>query len=257
MRIEPSARIGLAAVLLYIAVFTVGFVLSGVDYDLIGESTGNVAKAVLLPVGAGAVTMALLTSWLRWWGPVMRERPVGPRWYLLVPAGLLLIPVLNMVSEGLPDRGLEFFAVLALACLLVGFSEEIATRGLLLVGLRGSVGEAAAWFFSSLVFALLHGLNLFFGQGLGPTVQQIAFAFVIGSALYVTRRTTGLLIVGMALHALWDFSMFATDRSFAGGSTTETPVGVGLLLLWPVIIVTAVVVYRLVGRSRRADAAPS
>jgi hypothetical protein len=53
---------------------------------------------------------------------------------------------------------------------LVGFSEEMLTRGTGLVGLRGGVGEAAAWFLSCLLLGLLHALNIFSGQAIGATV---------------------------------------------------------------------------------------
>jgi membrane protease YdiL (CAAX protease family) len=225
--------------------FSLGFLLSGVDYDTIGDSSSTVLRAVLLPVGIGALILTAVTSWLDWWRPVMREAsPAGPRWLLIIPAVLFAIPVLNMATQGVPARGTEFFIVLAAATLCVGFAEEISTRGLLLTGLRGSVSEVKVWLFTSLTFALLHGLNLFFGQGIGDTLTQVVFAFAIGSVFYAVRRVTGLLVVGMLLHALWDFSIFATDGG-AAAATSETVPGLGALLLWPLILLTAYALFRI------------
>ena len=109
---------------------------------------------------------------------------------------------------------------LGVGTLLVGFSEELLTRGTGLVGLRGGFGEALSWFFSCLIFGLIHALNVFFGQSLGSTVQQIVFAFLAGTVFYLTRRVSGTLIVCMVLHAWIDFTTFA----FADAATdAESP----------------------------------
>ena len=70
------------------------------------------------------------------------------------------------------------------------------------------MGEVGAWFWSSLLFGLLHGANIVLGQDVGPTLHQIVFAFVFGSVLYAARRSTGTLLVPIVLHALWDLTSF-------------------------------------------------
>ena len=77
---------------------------------------------------------------------------------------------------------------LALGTALVGFSEEIAYRGLALVGFRGGYSEVKVWLFTSILFGLLHGVNVVLGQGAVLTVRQVIFAFVIGSVFYAIRR---------------------------------------------------------------------
>ena len=74
------------------------------------------------------------------------------------------------------------------------------------------------WFFSSLIFGLIHALNLFFGQALGPTLQQIGVAFLAGSAFYVIRRNTGFLVVAMLVHAFWDFGTLSNGAFGKAGS---------------------------------------
>jgi membrane protease YdiL (CAAX protease family) len=61
--------------------------------------------------------------------------------------------------------------------------------------------------------------------------------FMIGSGLYIARRATGLLIVPMAIHALWDFSAFTGDGNLLGSMAT--------------ILALIVVVVALVGGRRR------
>jgi hypothetical protein len=94
--------------------------------------------------------------------------------------------------------------------LLVGFCEELATRGLLITGFRAAWTEPRVWFVSTLLFALLHLPNWVFGAGPIAVVQALT-AFFAGSMLYLTRRVTGSLIPAMLLHGLWDFSSFIGD----------------------------------------------
>ena len=73
--------------------------------------------------------------------------------------------------------------------------------------------EKWVWAFSGAIFALIHVPNIVFGQDVGPTLQQVVFAFAVGLTYYVTRRIAGTLIVTMVLHALWDFSTFIQAHS--------------------------------------------
>ena len=109
----------------------------------------------------------------------------------------MFLPGLGALLGGFgpADRSAGYLLALAMGTLLVGFSEEMLTRGTGLVGLRGGFGEPVAWFFSCLLFGLLHALNIFFGQAFGATAQQIGLAFFAGSVLYITRRVAGTLIL--------------------------------------------------------------
>lgn len=69
------------------------------------------------------------------------------------------------------------------------------------------------WIVSGALFGVLHGINVLFGQSGRDTVRQVFFAFAVGSSFYVTRQVTGTLIVGMVLHAAWDFGFLATDAT--------------------------------------------
>jgi membrane protease YdiL (CAAX protease family) len=62
----------------------------------------------------------------------------------------------------------------------------------------------------------MHLLNATSGQDLGPTIQQVVFAFVTGTVLYVLRRVTGTLIWSMLLHGFWDYSTFALSHGTPG-----------------------------------------
>jgi membrane protease YdiL (CAAX protease family) len=216
MRIKPSAPVAILAILGYlVAVFAV-WMITGLDYDEIADTVETVQKGVVLAVGVGVVYLVVVTSVLGWWKPAIHEpRKVGGGWMWIVPALLVVGAALNLVATkwGEIDDVGAYVLWLAIGTLFVGFTEELLTRGLAIVGGRGSMHEKWVWAFSGAIFALIHVPNIFFGQAVGPTIQQVVFAFAVGLTYYVTRRIAGTLIVTMALHALWDFSTFIQAHS--------------------------------------------
>lgn len=88
--------------------------------------------------------------------------------------------------KDLSGIGMNFFLLVLIGSLLVGFCEEMVTRDQLIVGLRGAYTEPRVWFLSTLLFALLHLPNWVFGAR--PTASlQVVLAFGGDSLLYLTR----------------------------------------------------------------------
>jgi len=99
---------------------------------------------------------------------------------------------------------------------LVGFSEELAFRGLVLTSLRGPLSEQGAWLWSTVMFGLLHAPNVLIGGPVVGVVMQPILAAITGTSLYLTRRVTGSIIPAMVLHGLWDFSSFTARDGYFG-----------------------------------------
>lgn len=221
MRVQPSVKIGVAVFVLYVVIFTGLFLIGGVDYDDVAESTDNVIRAVVIPVWVGVIVLLGIVGYLRWWRPVYRDEDRSPRWTLAIPVVLAAAIVVGLAQADWGEHETSFYLWLAVGTLGVGIAEETLARGILLTGLRGGMSEVGAWFWSSALFGLLHGANILLGQDVGPTTQQIVFAFFYGSVLYACRRSTRLLLTGIVLHALWDFSTFveAGDRTVDAQAT--------------------------------------
>jgi membrane protease YdiL (CAAX protease family) len=216
VRIKPSVPAALVAILGYLVVVFVVWAATGLDYDDVGDTAENVQKGIVLAVGLGVVYLVVVTSVLGWWKPSIHEpRRVGGGWMWIVPAMLLVGAALNLAATkwGEIDQVGTYVLWLAVGSLFVGFSEELLTRGLAIVGARGSMHEKWVWAFSGLLFGLIHVPNIFFGQDIAPTIQQVVFAFAVALTYYVTRRIAGTLVVTMGLHALWDFSTFIQAHS--------------------------------------------
>lgn len=209
-------------------------------YTDFGRDGGTLFLGAGLSLIVGAIFLATTASMLGWWRPALFDRERSARWPILVPALMGVALVINLASTdwGSYDAG---FVAASIVLLLVGFTEEMATRGLLLVGLRSRLSEGWVWFVSSAFFALMHLTNALAGQGLGLTLTQVGMAFLGGTVFYIVRRTTGTLIWAMVLHGLWDFSTFAVGHGAAGplaalGSTVNLIAGVAGLVVVAFVI---------------------
>lgn len=218
MRVKPSPLAAIVAILGYMVVVFSVWAAVGLDYDEVGDTLENVQKGVVLAVALGAVYLVVATTFLGWWKPAIREpRRVGSGWMWSIPVLLLVGAAVNLATTKWGEiDGVGSYALwLGIGTLLVGFSEELLTRGLAIVGGRGAMHEKWVWVFSGVIFGLLHVPNAFFGQSVAGTLQQVVFAFGVGLTYYVTRRLAGTLIVTMLLHAIWDYSVFIQEHSVA------------------------------------------
>lgn len=235
MRVAPTPRLGVAIGLGYIAAIIGLWVALGADMRRLDSADG--VRPFAIGLGITSVGLTVLASWLGWWPAILRDgRRLG--------GVLRFVPVLWLVVIGLAialgeagsigtDR-LLWTAALAVA---VGYSEELAYRGLVLTGLRG-VGddrwpERRVWLVSTALFAVLHLPNLLVGLEPVAAVVQTALAFLGGTALYLVRRTTGTLAAAVLLHGLWDFA------AFTGGASIATVAQLGTnVLVFAVFLLT-------------------
>jgi len=256
-RVPPTLGRGITVAVLYAVVFLAAALISGVDYDELSQSSSNVLTFVVIPVGLAILATLALTARWGWWDLLFHERPKlsDPRWLRAIPILWALVIVVTLATAPWDEWNAGLVLLVFAGTLMVGFGEEIVFRGYVLVGARGRYTEVGAWFVSTLAFALLHGLNIFTGQAVGATFQQIAAAFVFGSALYFTRRVTGLLVVGMLLHGLWDFSTFiGAGRGDKTGGLPDTIAA--LPFVWALGLTTIVALF-VVFRRHRGGTAPA
>lgn len=246
MRVKPTALTAILAILGYLVVVFTAWAVTGLQYDAVDDSVENVRNGITIAVGLGAVYLALATTFLGWWRPAMREpRRVGSRWMWAVPILLMMGALVNIATtrwDRIDEVG-PYVTYLAIGCMFVGFSEELLTRGIAIVGGRGSMHEKWVWIFSGVIFGLLHAPNALFGQSVSGTVFQIAFAFAVGLTYYVTRRVTGALIVTMVLHACWDFGVFINAHSIEG--LDPEPRALGGTLYWPVLVLAVIALVKI------------
>ncbi|MGX5695655.1 CPBP family glutamic-type intramembrane protease [Agromyces soli] len=215
LRVRPRVWIGLAVWAAYVAIIFIVQQLVGIPMPEWGVDGSSLFLGAGLSLIVGTIFLAITASLLGWWRPALFDRRHSVRWPIFVPALMAAALLLNLASTDWASYDAGFFAA-SIVLILVGFTEEMATRGLLLVGLRGRLGEGWVWFISSAAFALMHLMNLAAGQDFASTLNQVGMAFLGGTVFYILRRTTGTLIWAMILHGLWDFSTFAVGHGAPG-----------------------------------------
>lgn len=209
LRVRPRVWIGLAIWLGELVVVYAIQSLSGVPYDQWGDSAGNLFLGAGISLIVATGLLAITTSLLGWWRPALYENERSKhRWLLFIPILVTLAALMNLAGTDWSAYSGAFLAA-SLVLTLVGFTEEIVNRGLLLTGLRARVREGWVWFITSALFGLSHLVNIALGADEAGTVLQVFFAFMTGTVFYILRRVTGSLWWAMLLHGVWDFSVFA------------------------------------------------
>ena len=241
MSVDHPELVAIGVFVVYTAIVAALWKVNKVDYAAIAESRDAVVRGVVVPIGLGGVFLAIATTVLGWWHPVLfQDGRTGPAWVLVVPVMFGLVGLLGTINIDWRSPKAALLPWLALGVLLVGFSEEMVSRGILIVGGRDAGwSELVVVLVSCVLFGLLHGINAFFGQSLQTTVQQIVLATVMGASFYAIRMSTGTLIVCMLTHALWDF---ATLGQTTTGRGQKPAVGFLALATFVVGLVTAGVI---------------
>jgi membrane protease YdiL (CAAX protease family) len=146
-------------------------------------------------------------SWSLGWGQAHRRKHLsiglllGIGW---ISTGFLLILAMGGVRIAgfafTPDVGLALMLDLILF-IVVGFSEEIFSRGYIYGLVKRHGGIPAAVVVSSLVFALLHSMNAAVFESVFPMLNLV----LAGVLLALLREVSGGLWVPIGMHITWNF----------------------------------------------------
>jgi len=210
LRVTPRIWIGLVIWIGYIVVVFAIQRSTGISYADWGDSAGNLFLGAGVSLIIATALLAITTSLLGWWRPAIFDAQRSRHtWPIFVPILVAVAAALNLSATDWSAYSGAFLGA-SLALLLVGFTEELVHRGLLLTALRSRLSEVWVWFLTSALFGLMHFVNVLLGSPVAGTVSQVGAAFLGGTAFYILRRVTGSLIWAMVLHGVWDFSVFAT-----------------------------------------------
>lgn len=185
--------------------------LGGVKYTEITKTTANIKNGILMPVGIATIALIAVSALNGWLMPAMTPavRNAEP-WMWVVPGAILLGIIVRLSKakwQGFSPRGILYLLV---GISLVGISEELLTRGLVVhFFTQSGIPQYAIMLGSSVLFGLLHGMNYFNGQDRKTTISQMIFTSIMGMALYTSLIVSGTLWVPIALHMLFDVSLLA------------------------------------------------
>lgn len=165
---------------------------------------------------------------------------------------LLIIPCILVAVNNLPTVSLithrsyiAFEAPLSLLfivkCITVAMFEEFAFRGIVQTVIlekhhKNFKSVVLSIVVSSAVFGAVHLLNLFYGAGIGPTLLQVGYSFLIGCLCsYVLIQTSNIWMC-VICHAVYNFTGQIVP-TLGGGEMLNTAqiiitsiIGIGCLL---------------------------
>lgn len=179
-------------------------------------TTESIVGGLWVTVGLGSLIGLVAVAVLGWWRPVFIDDKPLPRWTWWFPVVMLIAIVAGVSYGNLSDKGTSYTLMLLVGCLFVGVSEELMFRGIGVTAFRRagfSEGKVALW--TCVLFGLAHSTNIF-SEGISALTQVLVTA-VAGYFFYVIRRVSGMLIVSMTIHGLWDFGLFTNTLSATPG----------------------------------------
>lgn len=213
------------------------------DETLADLVTHGLARQIVL-----AAAFVLVAAWVFRWPDVGFRAPrwasLGLLWFPALYVGLMLA----VASLGtLPASPVLW--MLLLNTLFVGLSEETMFRGVMLSGLRTRLGLRPAVAISTVVFGVVHVLNVFLTGDLVLAVAQSFAAMASGVLLAAIRIRTGSLWPAIGYHTVWNFATFLAFLAHASGMEAATEGAAPDMPLWapvlPVVFILPIGLYGL------------
>lgn len=206
----PSLRLGLSTTAIYFAIVALAAVYCFVLTDPPGTTMDMLRSLLPVQLGLVALLIYIIVRHLNWqaigFGPV--------RWSAilwLLPSILLMAVMVRDLLPALPTVTFSGAWLLILVPFLIGFTEEVMFRGILLRGAVTRLSPGQAMLLSAVLFALMHVLNGIAIQAVWPTVQHTALAFCVGFFLAPVALKLGNLWPIILWHGIWDLIIFTSQ----------------------------------------------
>ena len=160
------------------------------------------------------------------------QKPFWRSLLFTLPPFLVVVnnmPILSMIwgDAYLVHSAPVYVLWFAAECLAIGLFEELAFRGvifLMFAEKRCATRKGLFWslILTSAVFGGVHLVNVLMGAGIGPTILQIGYSFLIGAMCSVVLLKTRNIWLCVALHAIYDFCGTLMP-TLGGGTWWDTP----------------------------------
>lgn len=193
-------------------------------------SVDYLVRSYVVPVGLAIVFALGVTAYLGRWQEIFVERRRFRPWAVVIPVILFVTVAAITDYAGLGAKGMAFALLLLIAALMVGFGEELMFRGIGRVAFRDSgFSEVKVGLWTTLIFGAAHGTNIITA---GPSaLTQVVLTSATGLVFYLILRSSGALVVAMAAHGLWDFSVLSTQIDPDDPSPLVNLAGVALAVM--------------------------
>jgi membrane protease YdiL (CAAX protease family) len=233
--VNKRLALSLAALVGWLLITVVGGQMHTGQAPLLQAVTRGLGWPFLL----ASIFLLALVAGQRWRDVGLSQRPAARSlWLAWLPMLYIGAGLGLAVAFGLPPAGVLVWILLN--TFLVGLSEELMFRGVLLQALRRTVSIWPAVALTTLAFGAIHVLNVFVTGDMRTAVMQAAAAALSGLLFIALRLRTGSLWPGIVVHGLWDFATFtvsasrgAESQGVAGGGPVTPMAFMPMLLVLP------------------------
>jgi len=201
MRRAVLAAVGYIAIMA-VGMFTTGHVF-GITYGDPAMVQVLVFFEAVMSIYAVVVARRIFGAWDCGFGPVDWG---GVLW--LVPNFALMAVLFGVALRGGAVGFSGLVVLVIVTMILVGFSEELMFRGIVLRGGLRAMGTGKAILVSAVMFSLLHSVNVLAFLPVGDMLLQLALTFVFGLAMACYGLRANSLVPLIVFHALWDMVQF-------------------------------------------------
>lgn len=206
------ALFALACVLLVLFEYVFTFSRDAATNGLIKETLSR------LLVFAALVPAAVLCGYKRVLSPRVKGRAL--LWCLpCLFVALANFPFSALITGEARVERFELLWLFTLDCIAIGLLEELLFRGILqplFLDLLRKKSVILAVIACSAAFGAWHFVNLLGGAGIGVTLMQVGYSFLIGAMLSAVYLRTGNIWTGVFLHAVFDFGGLLVERLGTG-----------------------------------------
>ena len=121
MTTDHPAVVAIGVFLAYMVLVGVIWQVTGTRYDALVDSRAHLLRGIALPIGLGALLLAVATTWLGWWHSALFEGSrSGPAWALVVPALFAAVAVINIATIDYRSPQAKLLPLVLVGCLCVG-----------------------------------------------------------------------------------------------------------------------------------------
>jgi membrane protease YdiL (CAAX protease family) len=232
MRITLPLSLGALAVWLALTLGGSWLDSGGVQQSLADEVGSKIGIAWVL-AALFALAVALASNDRRAAG-ICLPTPARSLWLVWLPLLYTILMLLFAWISGLPPLGMILIALCN--TVLVGLSEELMFRSVLLQGFLTKYSMWPAILMSSVIFGSVHAVNGFTTGDFSSALWQSASAFLQGVGYAAIRVRTRSVWPMVVVHGLWDFSLMITMLSPSSSRDQSTTPYAGLLAVLPVFL---------------------
>lgn len=205
-------------------------------------SLGEMVSSQLLWATPSAAAFLLIIVWLTRWNDLGLGKPKTDGLLKFIWLPLLYIAVFIVYAFTKDNSSLTpaVVGIVFINTMIVGFSEELAYRGILWGAARKTMAFWPAALLVSAMFGSVHIANGFLTGEFGEALVQAIIAGSSGFAYLAIRLRTASLWPILIIHGLWDFGIFmmgfGDTRDANASSSMLTDLAGGLGLVAPLVL---------------------